>query len=108
MSKDKTLLGKTLMWGGITAVLYWGLFHFAGEFMRLAHTTLDACAVGSGSGIAYFNKASLDACTAAGGSFIEGHWWYVFAPIAMAFALSYTHGNFTGLFWDVLGLKAKK
>jgi hypothetical protein len=32
----------------------------------------------------------------------------VFGPIALAFALSYTHGIFTGLFWDVVGLKAKK
>ena len=30
------------------------------------------------------------------------------AAIALAFALSYTHGLFTGLFWDLVGLKAKK
>lgn len=107
MSDDKIKWGKALLWGGITAVLYLGLFHYAGEFLRLAHTTLDACAVNQSASILYFNKVTPELCTAQHGSFIEGQWWYVFAPIAMAFALSYTHGNFTSLFWEVLGLKAK-
>jgi hypothetical protein len=47
-------------------------------------------------------------CAAKGGHFVHGTWWFVFIPIALAFALSYTHGIFTGLFWDVVGLKAKK
>lgn len=55
-----------------------------------------------------YNKATPELCAAANGSFVEGTWWYVFAPIALAFALSYTRGLFTGLFWNVIGLKAKK
>jgi hypothetical protein len=107
MSDDKIRLGKTLMWGGLTAVLYWGLFQYAGEFLRLAHTTLDACAVNQSAHTLYFNKVTPELCTQQKGSFIEGQWWYVLAPIAMAFVLSYTHGNFTSLFWEVIGLKAR-
>jgi len=108
MSKKQIKLSQTLLWGGITAILYWALFQYAGEFLRLAHTTLDACAVSEAAHTTYFNKATPELCAAQQGSFIEGTWWYVLAPIAMAFAVSYAHGNFTSLFWDILGLKAKK
>jgi hypothetical protein len=108
MATSQASLGKTLMWGGVTALLYWGLFSFAGDFIRLSHITLDACAVQEGLKTVYYNMATAELCMAQGGTFIAGTWWYVFAPIAMAFALSYTHGNFTGLFWEVVGLKAKK
>lgn len=108
MSQDKSKLSQTLFWGGVTAALYWVLFQHAEDFLRLAHTTLDACAVAGESQTLYMNKTTAAACTAQGGAFVEGTWWFVLAPIAMAFALSYTHGNFTGLFWDVIGLKAKK
>lgn len=108
MATSQASLGKTLIWGGITALLYWVLFHYADEFLRLAHTTLDACVLQENMNTVYFNKATPEMCAAKGGSFIDGTWWYVFAPIAMAFALSFTHGLFTGLFWDVVGLKAKK
>lgn len=37
----------------------------------------------------------------------RGGWWFLF-PVAAAFAFSIFHGNFTGLFWDVLGVQAKK
>lgn len=104
MIKDKSKLGPALLWGSITVVLYWLLFQYAGSFEVLAHTTLDACVVGTD----YYNKATPELCAAQGGTFIDGVWWYVFAPIALAFALSYTHGNFTGVFWDLFGLKAKK
>lgn len=33
---------------------------------------------------------------------------YAVLPIAGAFALSYFHGHFTGYFWTVLGIEAKK
>jgi hypothetical protein len=33
---------------------------------------------------------------------------YTALPIAGAFALSYVHGHFTGYFWSVLGIEAKK
>jgi len=107
MATSQANLGKALMWGGITALLYWGLFHFSHDFVRLAHVTLDACAVQEGVKTMYYNDATAELCSAQGGTFIEGTWWYVFAPIALAFALSYTHGTFTSLFWDVVGLKAK-
>ena len=33
--------------------------------------------------------------------------WYFIVPISLAFAFSIVHGAFTGLFWDLLGIKAK-
>jgi threonine/homoserine/homoserine lactone efflux protein len=33
---------------------------------------------------------------------------YAVLPIAGAFTLSYVHGHFTGYFWSVLGIEAKK
>ncbi|MFN3883697.1 MAG: hypothetical protein ACK4Q4_02930 [Rhodocyclaceae bacterium] len=32
--------------------------------------------------------------------------WLVVVPIVIAFAISFTHGAFTGLFWEAMGLKA--
>lgn len=37
----------------------------------------------------------------------EGKWSF-FIPLTIAFAFSFAHGAFTGEFWDVLGVKAKK
>lgn len=37
----------------------------------------------------------------------RGQWWFL-VPVAIAFLFSFVHGTFTGLFWDVLGIKAKK
>ncbi len=108
MIKDKSKLAPALLWGSLTALLYLGLFHFADVFQQLAHTTLDACVVGDAAHPTYYSKSTPESCGAEGGNFVDGVWWYVFAPIALAFALSYTHGNFTGLFWEVLGLNAKK
>jgi len=105
---SQATLGKALFWGAITAGLYWFLFQYSGVFESLAHTTQDACRVQEGMDATYFNKATPELCAEQNGFFIGGTWWYVFAPIALAFALSYTHGIFTGLFWDVVGLKAKK
>lgn len=34
--------------------------------------------------------------------------WYFLVPVAIAFAFSIVHGAFTGYFWDVLGIKARK
>ncbi len=34
--------------------------------------------------------------------------WAFWAPVTIAFVISYTHGAFTGEFWDLLGVKAKK
>jgi hypothetical protein len=33
--------------------------------------------------------------------------WSFLIPVAIAFAISYGHGNFTSAFWDWLGIKAK-
>lgn len=108
MAVSRATLVKALVWGALTVGLYLFLFVYSGTFEHLAHTTLDACLVQEGAGATYYNKATSDLCAAQDGSFIEGTWWFVLAPIALAFALSYTHGIFTGLFWDVVGLKAKK
>ncbi len=32
---------------------------------------------------------------------------YFMIPIVIAFIFSVVHGNFTGYFWDLLGIKAK-
>lgn len=103
-----TSLSKTLFWGGLTAALYWVLFHYADEFLRLAHTTVETCMVRNGAQVDYFSNPTQALCNEKGGTLVAGTWWFVFAPIALAFALSYTHGIFTGLFWDLVGLKAKK
>lgn len=36
----------------------------------------------------------------------QGHWNFI-VPIAIAFVFSWIHGNFTGQFWDLFGVKAK-
>jgi hypothetical protein len=33
---------------------------------------------------------------------------YAILPVAMAFIFSFFHGSFTGSFWTVLGIEAKK
>ena len=33
--------------------------------------------------------------------------WYFFIPVTIAFIFSIVHGNFTGQFWDLFGIKAK-
>jgi len=37
----------------------------------------------------------------------HGRWYFIF-PVTIAFVFSFAHGAFTGRFWDVLGIKAKK
>ncbi|HAM49304.1 MAG TPA: hypothetical protein DCP92_00880 [Nitrospiraceae bacterium] len=45
-------------------------------------------------------------------NFITGYFTrgalYAALPIAGAFLISYIHGHFTGYFWSVLGIEAKK
>ena len=36
----------------------------------------------------------------------EGGWNFI-VPIIIAFVFSIVHGNFTGQFWDLFGIKAK-
>jgi len=33
--------------------------------------------------------------------------WHFLIPVAIAFVFSFTHGTFTGYFWDALGVRAK-
>ncbi|MEI6415361.1 MAG: hypothetical protein WCP34_14025 [Pseudomonadota bacterium] len=37
----------------------------------------------------------------------KGHWMFI-VPVGIAFLFSSVHGVFTGLFWDTLGIQAKK
>lgn len=37
-----------------------------------------------------------------------GHKLYALVPLAIALVFSFVHGAFTGHFWDLLGLRAKK
>jgi hypothetical protein len=108
MAVNQTTWVRTLGWGVVTAGLYGFLFQYSEVFERLAHTTLDTCQLHADTDTQYHHKVSPEQCAAEGGAFVAGTWWYVFAPIALAFALSYTHGIFTGLFWDAVGLRAKK
>lgn len=36
----------------------------------------------------------------------QGQWFFI-VPISIAFVFSVVHGNFTGQFWDLFGVKAK-
>jgi len=36
----------------------------------------------------------------------EGGWNFIY-PVLIAFVFSIVHGNFTGHFWDLFGIKAK-
>ncbi|MBF0109416.1 MAG: hypothetical protein HQL76_09585 [Magnetococcales bacterium] len=38
----------------------------------------------------------------------QGQKGYVVIPIGIALVFSFVHGAFTGRFWDILGLKARK
>lgn len=40
-------------------------------------------------------------------SFSREGGWNFFLPILIAFTFSLVHGNFTGHFWDLFGIKAK-
>jgi hypothetical protein len=37
-----------------------------------------------------------------------GHKVYALVPLGIALVFSFVHGAFTGQFWDLLGLRAKK
>lgn len=106
MGKIKRGWGATLFWGGLSGLCYAALFYYADDFIRLAHTTADTCAVVEGDKTIYFSKPDPAQCAAQRGQMIAGNGWHVFAPIAVALIISYTHGAFTGHFWEALGLTA--
>ena len=108
MSDSGPQWGKTIVWGSLSALCYAALYHYAEEFIRLAHTTVDACAVATGGKTVYLIKPDALECAARGGQMIVGNLWHVWAPIAVALAISYTHGTFTGSFWESLGFTAAK
>ena len=97
--------GKTIFWGAVTGLLYAVMFYYADVILHLAHTTPEACVVGHGADTTYFHKVDAAACAAKGGTVVVGTWWHALLPISIAFAISLTHGAFTGLFWDMMGLK---
>lgn len=68
----------TLVLGAASLVLYTLLFVFADRLTELAHLTT------------------------------QGHKAYALVPLAIAMVFSFVHGAFTGHFWDLLGLRAKK
>lgn len=96
---------KTFLWGAVTAALYVALFYYADLLLHMAHTTPDACIVGNGADTLYYHRMAAGACAEAGGQFVTGTWWHVLPIILIAFAISYTHGAFTGLFWEMMGLR---
>ncbi|MEJ5212029.1 MAG: hypothetical protein WHV61_11470 [Burkholderiales bacterium] len=108
MAEANTHWSKTLFWGALVALLYWGLFHFQDDIVRLAHTTTESCLVVENGRAIYYHKPTPEACAAKGGTLKEGNWMNVLVPIVVAFVMSYVHGAFTAMFWDSLGLKAAK
>lgn len=106
MSQKRANLIKALTWGAVTTGCYAGLFVYADDLVNLAHTTASSCMVGSGADATYYHKPAPELCTEKGGILLESNKINVFVPIAIAFLLSFVHGAFTGLFWDVIGLKA--
>lgn len=105
MELHKALLGKTVFWGTITAVCYAVMFFNTDFILHMAHSTPSACVVGVGHEAHYFHKALPEDCAKLGGHMEPGTWWHVLVPIAIAFVISFAHGAFTGLFWEVMGLK---
>jgi hypothetical protein len=68
----------TLVLGGASASLYYLLFLFSDTLPELAAATRQGSAL------------------------------YALVPLVIALVFSFVHGAFTGHFWDLLGLKAKK
>lgn len=108
MVEANTRWSKTLFWGALVALLYWGLFHFQDDIVRLAHTTTRSCLVVQDGKEIYYHKPTPETCAAQGGTLLEGNRLNVLVPIVVAFVMSYVHGAFTAMFWDSLGLKAAK
>lgn len=108
MHLNRVRWGKTIFWGSVSALLYAGMFIYSDAILHFAHTTPDACIVGHGAKAVYFHKPDAASCADKGGIMEKGHWLQVFVPILIAFSISLAHGVFTGLFWDIMGLKPAK
>ncbi len=108
MSQKTRNLIKMLLWGTASAGCYALLLIYSESFTYLAHTTTDSCMVGSGAEATYYHKITPELCAEKGGTFLSSDKLNVLIPIALVFLLSFVHGAFTGLFWDVIGLKAAR
>ena len=64
--------------GGLSAILYYFLYLYSNDLLEIAQRVQ------------------------------KGEKLLFLVPIAIAFVFSYIHGSFTGKFWTVLGLVAKK
>lgn len=106
MADSRGSLGKTVVWGVVSAALYVGLFAYADEIIHLIHTTGDTCVVSRGTADVHYAHPNPAACVALGGELVPGNPLHVLVPILIALAISLAHGLFTGLFWNLIGLKA--
>lgn len=106
MSQKRANLLKVLAWGAVTTGCYAGLFLFTDDLVNMAHTTTSSCMVGNGADAVYYHKPTPEQCAEKGGILLDSNKLNVLVPITIAFLLSFVHGAFTGLFWDVIGLKA--
>lgn len=77
-NRSMRALAVTLLSGGASAGLYYLLFLFSETLSELAAATP------------------------------QGNKIYALVPLVIALVFSFVHGGFTGSFWDLLGLKAKK
>mgnify|MGYP001589839643 CR=1 FL=1 len=77
----RPIVVKAVLFGAASLVLYTLLFLSADYFVAWA---------------AHTRKAA---------TFAEKGFYFLI-PLGVAFAFSYFHGNFTGYFWEALGLKA--
>lgn len=76
--RSSRALVHTLVWGTLSAGLYLALYLFSGLLPELAAATR------------------------------QGEKLYALVPIVIALIFSFAHGAFTGHFWELLGLRAKK
>lgn len=68
----------TFMLGGMSVFLYILLYMFSADLIRLAQYTH------------------------------QGHHYYFYVPVLIAFVFSFVHGAFTSHFWDVMGVKPRQ
>ncbi|MBF0247783.1 MAG: hypothetical protein HQL36_06885 [Alphaproteobacteria bacterium] len=69
---------SAMIYGLMSAALYYGLYHFNGDIRHMGEMTN------------------------------QGDRTYFLVPIGLAFLFSIVHGLFTDRFWEALGLKAKR
>lgn len=74
----RTKIKITIAMGMLSAVLYFGLYHFNSDIRHIAEMTN------------------------------QGDKTYFLLPIGLAFVFSFVHGIFTDRFWEALGVKAKR